>query len=167
VYVEETVDVFREVDSLPGTFAADTTVVDTLVSPTGGTQMLFLNAEYRFPLSLSGRIGGVVFIDMGQVSDPRDQAKDTGIRITPGVGLRVFTPLGPIRLDLAYNPHGPEEGPLFARRCTERPDQRTCEDAILVDDAFVPVLGDGLFGLGKHIPFLRQVRVNFSIGQAF
>lgn len=167
VYVEETVDVFREVDSLPGTFAVDTTVVDTLVSPTGGTQMLFLNAEYRFPLSLSGRIGGVVFIDVGQVSDPRGQPKDTGIRITPGVGFRVFTPLGPIRLDLAYNPHGPEEGPLFARKCTDRPDQRMCEDAILLDDAFVPVLGDGLFGLGKHLPFLKQVRVNFSIGQAF
>ncbi|HET6778992.1 MAG TPA: hypothetical protein VFH26_08885, partial [Gemmatimonadales bacterium] len=35
------------------------------------------------------------------------------IRVTPGVGLRVATPLGPARLDVAYNPYKLQPGTLF------------------------------------------------------
>jgi hypothetical protein len=33
--------------------------------------------------------------------------------VTPGVGLRIATPLGPARLDVAYNPYKLQPGPLF------------------------------------------------------
>jgi hypothetical protein len=33
--------------------------------------------------------------------------------VTPGVGLRVATPLGPARLDVAYNPYKLQPGTLF------------------------------------------------------
>ena len=35
------------------------------------------------------------------------------IRVTPGVGLRLATPLGPARLDVAYNPYKLQAGTLF------------------------------------------------------
>jgi outer membrane protein assembly factor BamA len=33
--------------------------------------------------------------------------------VTPGIGLRLNTPLGPARLDVAYNPYKLQSGPLF------------------------------------------------------
>ena len=35
------------------------------------------------------------------------------IRVTPGVGIRLATPLGPARLDVAYNPYKLQSGTLF------------------------------------------------------
>jgi hypothetical protein len=35
------------------------------------------------------------------------------IRVTPGAGIRLNTPLGPARLDIAYNPYRLQAGPLF------------------------------------------------------
>ena len=162
VHVEETDDVFDDADSLV------TTIIDTLVSPTGGNQMLLANAELRFPLSPSGRFGAVAFVDAGRVFATQEAVANPGIRVTPGVGLRIFTPLGPVRLDLAYNPHGAQTGPLFARRCEIRPSGRTCDaEAQLIQPDFSRPTGNGLFGLGKQIGLLRKLRVNFSIGQAF
>jgi outer membrane protein assembly factor BamA len=55
-----------------------------------------------------------VFVDVGQVyeRDSRILSLDH-IRVTPGVGLRVTTPLGPVRLDVAYNGYAAERGTLF------------------------------------------------------
>lgn len=162
VHVEETDDVFDDADSLV------TTIIDTLVSPTGGNQMILANAELRFPLSPSGRFGAVAFVDAGGVFSTQEPVINPGIRVTPGVGLRIFTPLGPVRLDVAYNPHGAHTGPLFARRCEIRPSGRTCDaEAQLIQPDFARPTGNGLFGLGKQIGFLKKLRVNFSIGQAF
>ena len=150
----------QNLDSLPG-------VLNKLVSPTGGTGILLANAELRFPLSQSGRLAGVVFVDLGRVVTQESQDEDRGFRVTPGAGLRISTPLGPVRLDVAYNPHGPEQGPLFLRRCRLGPEGRVCSEAIEVLDVFKRPVGDGLLGLGKFVPFFRNLRMNFSIGQAF
>ncbi len=162
VHVEETDLVFDDADSLLAT------IVDTLVSPTGGNQMVFGNIELRLPLSVSGRVGGVVFVDAGQVFAAQTAGNRPGIRVTPGVGLRLFTPLGPVRFDLAYNPHGSEKGPLFTRTCETRPTGRKCDaEAMLQQPDFSRPSGNGLFGLGEQFGFLRRLRVNFAIGQAF
>jgi hypothetical protein len=53
-------------------------------------------------------------VDGGRVWDPaNDDLADPGFRITPGVGLRVATPVGPIRLDVAYNGYPQPHGPLY------------------------------------------------------
>ena len=36
-----------------------------------------------------------------------------GVRVTPGLGLQLMTPLGPMRLDAAYNGYGTQPGPLY------------------------------------------------------
>ena len=49
-----------------------------------------------------------------------------------------------------------------------RPTGRTCDaEAVLQRPDFSIPSGNGLFGLGKQFGFLRRLRVNFAIGQAF
>jgi hypothetical protein len=47
------------------------------------------------------------------------------IVVTPGVGLRIATPLGPARLDVAYNPRGLAPGQFFV----VEPDNTLTRDA--------------------------------------
>jgi outer membrane protein assembly factor BamA len=83
---------------------------------TGGNSLVLLNAELRLPAPapIPPRVRLGVFVDVGQVyeRDSRILSLDH-IRVTPGVGLRVTTPLGPVRLDVAYNGYAAERGTLF------------------------------------------------------
>ena len=64
-----------------------------------GNSMLRGTAEYRFPIR--NKVQGVVFYDIGYAWDKRDQSnfdlslKESGY----GLGLRINSPLGPIKLD--------------------------------------------------------------------
>jgi len=87
-----------------------------LESPTGGNQIFLASAELRFQTPfLAGRLGGAVFADIGQVIERREREllglRD--VRLTPGIGVRFATPLGPMRLDVAYNAYGPQPGRLY------------------------------------------------------
>jgi outer membrane protein assembly factor BamA len=131
---------------------------DTLTAPTGGNQLFFANAELRFPLPLfSGRLGGALFVDGGQVVE-RDEARGERIlslrdfRVTPGAGVRIATPLGPVRLDLAYNPYGPQVGRLY------RPEGRKLEK---VYDQYP--LPEAPVKLG----FLDRLRIHLAVGHPF
>lgn len=131
---------------------------DTLTAPTGGNQLFFANAELRFPLPLfSGRVGGALFIDAGQVVE-RDEARGERIlslrdfRITPGGGVRIATPLGPVRLDLAYNPYGPTVGKLY------RPKGQQLEK---VYDQY-PRPGDPV-----KLGLFDRLRIHLAVGQPF
>jgi outer membrane protein assembly factor BamA len=53
------------------------------------------------------------FVDAGGVWQRGSGGSGVVIRVTPGVGLRLNTPLGPARLDIAYNPYKLQAGPLF------------------------------------------------------
>ena len=104
----------------------DTTQVDTTVAggklfsnvtsaPTGGNSAFVLNAELRFPSPVFAqrmRLG--LFVDVGQVWERGDElVAIQGVRVTPGAGVRFTTPLGPVRVDVAYNGYGAERGPLL------------------------------------------------------
>ena len=64
-----------------------------------GNSMLRGTAEYRFPIR--NKVQGVVFYDIGYAWDKRDQSDfDLGLMESSyGVGLRINSPLGPIKLD--------------------------------------------------------------------
>ena len=69
-------------------------------NPTGGNALVVLSAEWRFPLW--GWLGGAVFIDAGTVTPEVEDLNLSALRSGAGAGLRVATPVGPIRLDAGY-----------------------------------------------------------------
>ncbi len=68
--------------------------------PLGGNALLIANTELRFPLLRALRLGGAIFYDGGNIFA---RISDMGLRDlthTLGFGLRIKTPLGPLRLDV-------------------------------------------------------------------
>jgi len=130
----------------------DTVVVaDTTLrtSPTGGNDLLLLNVEYRFPLpGMSRKLSGALYVDAGRVFDRGGESPGpTGLRVTPGVGLRLASPLGPIRLDIAFNPYPPDAAPLYAL---------SGEELVEIDPGYSP-----------PSTFWSRWRLHFSVGQPF
>ncbi|MBU2698969.1 outer membrane protein insertion porin family [Sporomusaceae bacterium BoRhaA] len=68
-----------------------------------GTKMLTSSAEYRFPIVK--KVQGVVFADAGNAWNGEGY-KLNDLKTSVGVGIRVSTPLGPIRIDLAKGEEG-------------------------------------------------------------
>ena len=127
--------------------------VDTVRSSTGGTRTVLATAELTTRLPVGPpTLRGAVFVDAGQVWESRDSlATRPGLRVTPGVGVRFATPVGPIRLDVAYNPYNPEPGPLYG--INERGE-------------LVPVPLLTRFRPDESRNFLRRLVVQLSLGNA-
>jgi outer membrane protein insertion porin family len=71
-----------------------------MTTPLGGNAVLVINNELRFPLW--GPIGGVVFSDTGNVFARVRDIKPGNITQTLGFGLRLKTPVGPVRFDWGF-----------------------------------------------------------------
>ena len=70
----------------------------------GGESMVVMNAELTFPV-WKNLLKGAVFIDSGNVWEHYDMVgskDDTGFKSGVGVGVRVKTPIGPVKLDYGY-----------------------------------------------------------------
>lgn len=119
-----------------------------VVSPIGGNRLAILNAELRIPSPLfPTRWRLVGFVDGGAVwEDLTDRPDPIKFRVTPGVGLRIGTPLGPARLDLAWNGYGYPSGTLYVTR---------------PDGSLVPVASDYVK------PRDPRFTLHLAIGQAF
>ncbi len=77
----------------------------------GGEGYLQFNAEMRVPLSVFGDVpllkpfGVAVFYDTGSIKEHAAMWLDfTGFRHAVGAGIRLITPIGPVRLDVGWNP---------------------------------------------------------------
>ena len=73
---------------------------DAAGNPVGGEALAVLSAEWRFPLWRW--VSGAVFIDAGTVTPEVDDLSFSAFKSGAGAGLRVATPVGPIRFDAAY-----------------------------------------------------------------
>ncbi len=94
---------------LPGGASYDTTAVR--ISATGGTRLTIANLELRVPSPiLPRRVRLAGFLDAGMLWQANEQAS---LRLTPGVGMRISSPLGPIRFDLGYNRYNLQSGALY------------------------------------------------------
>lgn len=85
---------------------------------TGGNTLIVANAELRVPSPIFPnqlRLAG--FVDAGTVWE---RGASTGgrpsLKVTPGFGLRFVTPLGPARIDVAYNRYNLPPGRLYLIR---------------------------------------------------
>jgi outer membrane protein insertion porin family len=131
----------------------DTVYADLRTAPTGGNSAFVLNAELRLPspvLRQRVRIG--LFVDVGQVWDRENELLSfERIRITPGLGVRFATPLGPVRLDAAYNSYDREEGPLYFQN-------NTTNQLTIYRDAY---------RLRAPSRFRDRIVLQFAVGQVF
>ena len=135
----------------------DSVPVGLRTSPLGSYAIALANLEVRFPSPIWGsRLRLAAFVDAGQLWDETaGRLIPAGLKITPGVGLRVGTPLGPLRVDVAYDGYSPQEGPLYIvtppkgatpGQLTERP------------QPYGPPIGK---------TFLKRLQFQFSVGEAF
>jgi translocation and assembly module TamA len=67
--------------------------------PLGGRSLLELSAELR--VKVTKTIGFVTFVDGGSAFEAKFPDLEESLRWGAGVGLRYFTPIGPLRLDVA------------------------------------------------------------------
>ncbi|MEX2283695.1 MAG: BamA/TamA family outer membrane protein [Gemmatimonadota bacterium] len=118
--------------------------------PVGGTAMAVANAELRFPSPLfRQRMRLVSFIDAGAIGNGNFWDLDGGEwRITPGVGLRLLSPVGPARVDVAYNPYNMPEGPLY---------QSSGPTLVRLRNDYRP----------DPPTFFQRFRIHLAVGQAF
>ncbi|HUK29531.1 MAG TPA: POTRA domain-containing protein [Candidatus Acidoferrum sp.] len=99
--------------------------------PVGGQALFLFNQELRFPMrlpKLGSKLGGAIFYDGGNVFSrlgtitfryaPSAISQSTGelsyFSHTVGFGFRYATPIGPVRVDLAYQINPPQ----FITSCT-------------------------------------------------
>jgi outer membrane protein assembly factor BamA len=100
----------------PGSTTGKPGLADKLFTPrpVGGTSLLEASVEFRVPFArkmewaafLDGAVVGGS--DLQSLSDLPQLVRGTAA-ITPGVGFRYRSPVGPIRIDLGYNPHADED----------------------------------------------------------
>lgn len=70
---------------------------DEVGPASGGESLLLLNEEFRFPVWRA--LKGVVFYDAGNVWEDTWDVDPTDLRHVLGAGLRLETPIGPLRLE--------------------------------------------------------------------
>jgi len=119
------------------------------VAATGGNTLAVGNIELRVPSPVaSSRLRLAAFVDAGGVWQRGSGNSTPVIRVTPGVGLRLATPLGAARLDVAYNPYKLQAGTLFQ-----------------VDTlgGLTPVPGEGSYVLNRK----GKLTFHVAVGQAF
>ena len=73
---------------------------DAAGNPLGGEALAVLSVEWRFPVWRW--VSGAVFVDAGTVTPEVGDLSFSAFKSGAGAGLRVATPVGPIRLDAAY-----------------------------------------------------------------
>jgi hypothetical protein len=109
------------------------------VRPLGGLSLWELSLETRFPIS--GDFQGAIFVDSSDLTRQVATVRLDYPHVSPGVGLRYVTPVGPLRFDVGFRP-------LYLQWLGHRH---------LPDDEGRP--GDDLFGL--------PMSIDLAIGEAF
>lgn len=160
--------------------------------PEGGNWSLVANLEYRSRRFFRGILQWAAFADAGQVWNG-NIASINGLLWTPGAGLRAFTPVGPIRVDIGYNPYllpvskayfnpavnqggvlvyPPNQVPLYCVSPGNTIPVHTTSIVYQGKTYDVPEQASGYSCPDTYRPpqpagFFHQLTVNISIGQAF
>ena len=124
---------------------------DVSFIPTGGTSVMAASAELRLPSPILGDLTRLaVFVDAGTVGlEPLWKMTSNWV-VTPGAGFRINTPVGPARIDIAWNPYPYRRAPLFV----PDPDTNALQR---VTGSYRP----------EDPTFWQRLRIHVAVGQAF
>jgi outer membrane protein insertion porin family/translocation and assembly module TamA len=142
---------------------------DFTARPLGSPAVAEANVEYRF--GVWGPVTAALFLD-GAILPAGDDAfftlDDNFMALTPGLGVRYQSPVGPIRVDIGFNPGGPEALPVFTQEIVDG------ERRIVQVGADVPPADRPLFRYdpvgeaeGWWRKSLARLVLHLSIGEAF
>ena len=147
----------------PVVYVAQDTATDTLTgrlqcigcraSPLGSSAIALANLELRLPSPVwASRLRLAVFVDAGELWEQTENSGlvPGGLRITPGIGLRIATPLGPMRFDVAYNDYPGQPGRLY-----------------VINGTGLDLVPAPYPGAPRGDTFLKRLKLHFSVGQAF
>jgi outer membrane protein assembly factor BamA len=150
--------------------------------PTGGSALAVGNLELRMASPvLPTLLRWVAFVDAGELwspGAPQAENRFQSVKVTPGIGVRITTPVGPFRVDVAYRPYQPRPGSVFFDTPVQLGGQLYC----VSPDNTLPVTGVSSSGgvptqatgpcPATYRPdaptsFLRRLQLQLGIGQAF
>jgi outer membrane protein assembly factor BamA len=102
-------------------YRVDERTVAERVVPTGGNTLVVGNLEAQWPSPVLPRVLQLAaFADAGRLWNRGATQRDAALRadgaiikVTPGLGVRVASPFGAIRVDFGYNPHALPAGAAY------------------------------------------------------
>ncbi len=101
---------------LPDTVVRDTSGIQRRVVPVGGNSLVVANVELRLrsPI-LPELLQLTLFTDAGEVWNRGSTSALGGVKlkVTPGIQMTAFSPVGPVRVAVGYNPYRRPTGPLY------------------------------------------------------
>jgi outer membrane protein insertion porin family/translocation and assembly module TamA len=158
----------------------DTTNAYRRVVPVGGNALIVANLELRLRSPfLSDLLQWTVFTDAGEVWN-RGSLGSLKLKVTPGIQLTAFSPVGPIRAAIGYNPYARPDGPLYFEATREggglvcvSPGNNlpvvvgTTDEGTIVNQPPVPGVDCNSFKPPANNSFRSRLTFSFAIGQAF
>ena len=161
-------------------------VADTVRSyrrlvPVGGNTLAVGNVELRLrsPI-LPELLQWTVFTDAGEVwNRGRTFAEPVRLKVTPGIQLTAFSPVGPVRAVIGYNPYARPSGPLYYEATAAEGGGLPC---VSPGNTIASHIGTGAdagkltqergvcpssFRPAAHTSFRSRLTFSFAIGQAF
>jgi outer membrane protein assembly complex protein YaeT len=102
-------------------FRTDSSTITERVVPTGGNTLIVGNVEAQWPSPIAPRLLQLaVFADAGRLWNRGSSSRALSlseegprVKITPGMGIRVASPFGAIRVDLGYNGYSLPSGAAY------------------------------------------------------
>ncbi len=172
IYVVSEVEAVTNPDGSTG-FAAKRGARFDRAVPRGGTAMVVANLEWRRGFRfVAEQLQVAAFLDAGAVWESQGPAVRFGdLRATPGIGLRVLTPLGPFRVDVGYRPYAALAGRAlyFAPTGTDG-EQIFCASPRVADAVgdYTDVLScPATYRPNTTRSLLSRIVFHFGLGQAF
>ena len=144
---------------------------DFFPRPTGGTSVAEASVELRFPVWR--KITGAVFLDgavvgnsalnsLGDIVDIASLTRGTAA-LTPGFGARYHTRVGPIRVDLGYNPTTTTQYPVVTEVCQVQLNEKN--ECPVGQSRIVALRKERRMIGGRNL--FERLTLHLSIGQAY
>jgi outer membrane protein insertion porin family/translocation and assembly module TamA len=123
IYIAQTGDLVQFLSTNPNTLSPDTVVLaprtDSTtfkrIVPVGGNTLLVGNVELRLRSPfLPDLLQFTLFTDAGEVwNRGTPQVSSVKLKVTPGIQVTAFSPVGPVRVAIGYNSYQRPRGPLY------------------------------------------------------
>jgi outer membrane protein insertion porin family len=171
---------------LPDTVVRDTSGGKPRVVPVGGNSLVVGNVELRLRSPVLPELLQItLFTDAGEVWNRGSVAALRGVKlkVTPGIQITAFSPVGPVRAAIGYNPYQRPAGPLYYEATSQGGElvcvspgndlpthitQVTPTTTTITQDPS-PSGGScpASFQPAKEKRFINRLTFSFAIGQAF